>query len=100
MKFLLETVQLLKEKLEQLEFDFNKKPTSPSLKEQALKDDSEREFKIIWDRNTYSTMANSREEALGNFAYRLSKGSTKGTGLLRNELKSYRVLDTKWKIKY
>lgn len=85
---------------EQLEFDFEKKkaPSDPMIL--AKEDEEPRTFRIIWDGNTYETVAKSKDAAIGNIAYRLTRGSTKPMGVMRNEMKNCKVRDLKWNAKY
>lgn len=95
----------------QLEFDFKypskeekseekKKLPEPSLKDKSLSDSKLRTFTVFWDRNTYETTAISRQEAISHIAARLSKGSTKPIGVLKNEMANSLVRDEKWNVKY
>jgi hypothetical protein len=74
--------------------------TDEELIELSKNDDSPRLFKVLWDGFMYDTVASSKESAIGNIAFRLTKGTNKPTGVLRNKMKSIRVRDMRWNVKY
>lgn len=94
------TFPFIKDKKKEEEKIVPQVKTQEELVELSKNDDTPRLFKILWDGFMHDTVASSKESAIGNIAFRLTKGTNIPTGVLRNKMKSIRVRDMRWNVKY